>query len=270
MDDYFKNKINKTIEDIRSEKSNTINLVKYRLGSIPKEILECKNAKHLLLNADTIIDEDSVGLSEEFWWEVSFDNNSIYQIPDEISKLSNLETININQNSVSHISPEIGKLNKLKELHLRNNSLNSIPKEIGMLENLEILDLSFNNLTEIPKEIYQLKKLKQLNLFANNLVSLPLGIEGLENLEELNIANFDSDDIDPETIERFSLTTNRFEILPPEIANLPKLKTFKTEYALSPELEEILSWGLNAYPYVVEDNKKLQLLLKKNNSSRDL
>ncbi|XP_065083103.1 leucine-rich repeat-containing protein 57-like [Ochlerotatus camptorhynchus] len=96
--------------------------------------------------------------------------NMITEVPEQISLLQNLESLNLSQNLVEALPKTIGKLRNLCCLKLGENKLTRMPKEIGTLENLEVLDLSKNRLTEVPTELANCTKLKDLILDDNYLL----------------------------------------------------------------------------------------------------
>ena len=83
-------------------------------------------------------------------------------IPNEISKLSNLRSLDLSDNKLGMIPKEFGNLLNLQKLKLFNNSLSFVPKELGNLSNLKVLDISYNFLTSIPAELGNLLNLKEL------------------------------------------------------------------------------------------------------------
>lgn len=263
--EFLESRIQKAVEQVMRGETDRLNLMKLSLSSVPNKVFECERLKVLLLGSDAVINEQNVYLSEEYWWEVAHDNNCITVLPEVVGRLENLEVLDISQNELNVIHPAIGRLKKLRVLRLRNNFLCEIPEEIGQLRNLEVLDLSFNSLKKLPASFSNLHNLRELNVYANNLSCLPGELAQLSKLEYLNIGNFDIKRTDPETIERFDLRRNHFEVLPPGLAHLPGLKEIHAENALRTKLDEILSWGLDAYPYVFDEDEELQSLWQKQN-----
>ncbi|GFP97129.1 putative leucine-rich repeat receptor-like serine/threonine-protein kinase at2g14440, partial [Phtheirospermum japonicum] len=70
-------------------------------------------------------------------------------LPNDISKLSHLQTINLSWNSISGVIPSsLGNITRLEILDFSFNSFNgSIPDSIGQLTSLRILDLNGNSLS---------------------------------------------------------------------------------------------------------------------------
>lgn len=229
MDDFIRQRVNEIISECKHEKSETLNLVKWRLSAIPEEVFECTHIKILELSADCIVNKQSVLLSEEYWWEVSFDNNTLTHIPPEIRFLKNLEELHIAQNEIYVLPDEIGELQNLKILNLRNNYIETLPASIGNLSKLQSLDVSFNQISELPPEFFKLRELREASFCSNQLKVIPPAIGQLKKLNYLDVSNFDAKRIFADTVERFELKQNTIEKLPQEIFDCEQLKTLKME-----------------------------------------
>lgn len=99
-------------------------------------------------------------------------NGFIGNIPTGIYDLVNLTSLNLGMNLLTDIiSPDIGNLLRLQELVLHSNLLGGIiPPNLSALTNLQELSLSRNQLGgPIPVEIYTLVQLEVLGLAINNL-----------------------------------------------------------------------------------------------------
>jgi Leucine-rich repeat (LRR) protein len=217
-------------------------LRKINLRAFPDQVLALDHLTGLDLSADTVVNKNSIKLSEEYWWEVSFDNNRIAAIPDTIRLLHRLEYLALDQVELEVLSERIGDLENLRELHLRNNLLETLPASLGKLKNLEVLDVSFNKLKKLPPEIGDCTNLQVLNIGSNDLSVLPPEIGKLTNLKELDFSNYDVEAVWQETVERFELKTNHIKRLPPESGNLDGLEVF--EYEGNPLVEPAL-WFLD-------------------------
>jgi Leucine-rich repeat (LRR) protein len=166
-------------------------------------------------------------------------------IPQEISLLINLKTLNLEFNHLSGIiPPELGNLSKLELMSIAGNSgLNgSIPPEIGNLTSLQALHLSsFEGGTQlsgqIPSELGNLMELTHLEI-SNSLVSglIPPELGHLSNLMFLDLSNSPlSGPIPPEIGSLVNLQVLAFgegvnELggpLPLSLVNLKKLHSFQ-------------------------------------------
>jgi hypothetical protein len=122
----------------------------FELTSLPPEIGELSNLRHLNL-----------------------ERNNLTDLPPEIGQLAHLESLVLDYNQLTSLPPEIGQLTDLRVMSLLLNDLTSLPPEIGQLTNLETLSLAVNQLTSLPPEIGELTNLQELNLEANPLSDIP-------------------------------------------------------------------------------------------------
>jgi len=150
--------------------------------------------------------------------------NKLKVLPDKISSLQKLKSLNISENKLSagsvnsisslsalqtlligknqlgikkNVSEKLergGNYNILpdlpsgiKQLKIEQNSLTSIPMQMFSLTKLEKLDLSCNKISIIPSEISKLINLTELNLDHNNLVSVPEECGELKKLKSLSL-----------------------------------------------------------------------------------
>ncbi|XP_039166900.1 putative adenylate cyclase regulatory protein [Eucalyptus grandis] len=124
--------------------------------------------------------------------------NHLVKIPDSISHLVNLSTLDLSYCiRLCRLPESIGSLMKLQRLLLNgvknpkssqfDHALCNIPNSIGKLEWLIELNLSNSGILELPESIGDLKNLKILNIAYNEgLSSLPSTISKLGNLEEFD------------------------------------------------------------------------------------
>lgn len=237
------------INRAKEAKSDVLDLRKYCLTSIPSEVFDLGGLRVLDLSSDNIINDTNIYLNEEYWWEVSFDNNTISSIDEGIARLQNLEELYIAQNDLSHFPNSVCSLKGLRVLDLRNNFIDSLPSQIAQLQNLEVLDLSYNMLQELPPEIGELKNLRVLLIRANGLKSIPKEIGKLQNLEILDLGNYNPYRMDPETVDKFDLRMNAITCLPNEIVSLQNLKEL-----------DLMSNALMELPEQIGELQKLQSL----------
>ena len=168
-------------------------------------------------------DEDRRISLLDFWGHDSNYNFGLH-LPDELWRLSALESLNLSAVHTGPIPSHIQKLQNLKHLSIDYNHLTHLPPEIGKLVNLDSLDISYNSLTDLPPEIGNLKNLKELNLGQNHFQLLPPCIGSLSNLE------------------RFKMADSGYVEVPVEFWNLHKLCSMKmtlTEIVISPSIERL-------------------------------
>ena len=116
-------------------------------------------------------------------------------IPEQISKLSHLQTLDLSSNTLTEEIPEsLRYLASLQTLNLSDNSLSGpIPEELSDLASLRTLDLHKNQLTgSIPASLGRLTYLKSLELQINSLTgAIPeelAGISGLSSIGDVNLS----------------------------------------------------------------------------------
>ncbi|HEY9690907.1 MAG TPA: COR domain-containing protein [Oculatellaceae cyanobacterium] len=124
-------------------------------------------------------------------------DNNLITLPQEISKLHNLEDLYIADNHITDLPYSLGNLQRLKRLLLGwngGNPLKVLPPFIRHLKKLEDLQANECELEFLPDWIGELKSLKILNVSENKLTDLPvsLGLLSLEGFQS-SINPFNSD-----------------------------------------------------------------------------
>lgn len=126
-------------------------------------------------------------------YRLDLSNQNLEEIPESISKLTNLKMLDLSGNPSLDLNVVFNKISqpeKLEVLILDNLSLKSLPDNIYFFENLKHLSLNRNPLiswTEAFKKIGVLP-LKFLNIQENNLTVLPQEILELQTLKDLNLS----------------------------------------------------------------------------------
>lgn len=119
-------------------------------------------------------------------------NNMEGQLPESLSQLTELRTLELSFNKLSGELPEaLGNLPYLEVLALNGNNITgSIPHTFGNLSTLKQLHLSSNQLAgDLPESLSNLEQLEVFNVFDNDLSGpIPLGIAQNRNLKDLMIA----------------------------------------------------------------------------------
>ena len=82
-------------------------------------------------------------------------------LPPEISRLTELEILDLSKHQLSKLPPAIGELRSLRRLDLSGNQLIELPPELGNLKSLEFLDLRGNRLTSLPAALAYLISLER-------------------------------------------------------------------------------------------------------------
>ncbi|XP_030208681.1 volume-regulated anion channel subunit LRRC8E [Gadus morhua] len=131
--------------------------------------------------------------------------NSISYIPEHISKLQFLETLDISWNKLQKLPSRLFYCTKLKHLDVSHNQITVLPSEVNILQGLQYFSAAFNSLEVLPEELFSCKKLKTLVLGNNRLINLSPRIPNLTMLV------------------RLELKGNRIDSLPDEIGDCPSL-----------------------------------------------
>ncbi|XP_074583566.1 putative inactive leucine-rich repeat receptor-like protein kinase At3g03770 isoform X2 [Curcuma longa] len=144
---------------------------------------------------------------------LSLQRNSLKgPIPDSIGRVSKLTELALSGNNISGKIPDLSRLSNLEMLDLRDNRLDAelpdmpngmvtillsrnllageIPKQIGVLDRLQQLDLSFNFLEGVPPAaLFSLQNISYLNLASNMLSgSLPESLTCSSHLGYVDIS----------------------------------------------------------------------------------
>nr|XP_054756829.1 protein scribble homolog isoform X9 [Lytechinus pictus] len=160
--------------------------------------------------------------------------NLLKVLPDSLSFLVKLETLDLGSNELEELPETLGALPNLSELWLDCNQLTILPPEIGNLGNLTCLDVSENNLQCLPDEIGGLQSLTDLTLSQNCLEKLP---EGIGKLKELSILKIDQNRLitltpaigSCENMQELILTENLLQEVPPTVGSLRHLNNFNVD-----------------------------------------
>lgn len=106
-------------------------------------------------------------------------------------------------------------------LELHNQNLSDLPPELEGLRNLETLDISFNSFFEIPRVVFRLNSLKRLIIRGQSHFNIDFYAYDTTGW----ISHIPADIWKLQKLEYLDLSENRIQSLPPELAELPALKT---------------------------------------------
>ncbi|AFZ13646.1 small GTP-binding protein [Crinalium epipsammum PCC 9333] len=182
----------------------------------------------------------------EGWRELDLSGQELTELPGEIGKLQQLESLilgkkieayefvgdryleKVSGNNLKTLPLELLGLPNLRKLDISGNPLESIPDVVTQILHLEELILIRVKLTEIPDAIAKLTNLTQLDLSNNQITQIPEAIAKLTNLTQLVLFNNQITQI-PEAIAKltnltqFILSNNQITQIPEAIANLTNL-----------------------------------------------
>ncbi len=183
-------------------------------------------------------------------------SENVFEIPEYVYEMTNLEILEIDSNNITAISSGISNLRKLKKLKFSGNKIRRIPGDFIFLDSLEELHLNRDmDWDDTFNKLSKLQKLKKLNLSETGIKSLPADIQKFPHLEEINLKSNpelilkdvfkqlsevkklkvirlgnDSIKLIPQSIEllknveELEITNTRIRFLPVEIGELRKLK----------------------------------------------
>lgn len=180
--------------------------------------------------------------------------DSLFTIPKEIGKLSELQLLNLSSCKLKILPKEIGDLKKLRWLYLGGNALSELPAEIGGLSRLETIELWGNPFRELPAEIGNLTQLKTLILFLSRLKQLPISMKNLSNLTYL--------DLSYNSLDTFPVPTDNLKQLQTLIISFNKLNNFPAQITLITSLRtlELDSNKINTIPSNLNQLTRLKTL----------
>uniref|UniRef100_G3VRT6 Leucine rich repeat containing 57 n=1 Tax=Sarcophilus harrisii TaxID=9305 RepID=G3VRT6_SARHA len=107
-------------------------------------------------------------------------------LPEELCKLTKLETLHLNNNHLTQLPAAFGQLSALKSLSLSGNRLRAIPSQLCSLRHLDVVDLSKNQIQSIPDTIGELQAI-ELNLNQNQISQISPQISRCPRLKVLRM-----------------------------------------------------------------------------------
>ena len=178
--------------DYEEEEKPEINIPEDATGIIPIEYWENCTA----LMTATYAELGGKNISEITFEDLStieslyLINQDLDDLPQLITKYTNLKNLFIDSNKFREIPKEVFELKNLELLSLSANGLTNISDKIGALSNLSYLDLSYNtNIQDSLDNVFELTSLSNLYLSGCNLYYISDKINNLTNLSELGLYN---------------------------------------------------------------------------------
>eukprot|EP01088_Endostelium_zonatum_P017139 TRINITY_DN4906_c0_g1_i1.p1 TRINITY_DN4906_c0_g1~~TRINITY_DN4906_c0_g1_i1.p1 ORF type:complete len:570 (+),score=119.03 TRINITY_DN4906_c0_g1_i1:156-1865(+) len=114
--------------------------------------------------------------------------NGLQRLPEQVYSLQNLKFLDLSGNAFP-VPDQLSKLSKLEHLDMSQCKLSSVAGNISNLQSLTSLALSKNDLTGLPVELLKLSNLKILRCESNYITHLDdLNINGMKSLEEIYFA----------------------------------------------------------------------------------
>ncbi|MEH2367511.1 leucine-rich repeat domain-containing protein [Nostoc sp.] len=185
----------------------------------------------------------------EGWQELDLSGQELTQLPMEIGKLKQLESLilgkkvkgykyvgdrflqKVSGNNLKTLPLELLGLPNLRKLDISGNPLESIPDVVTQILHLEELILIRVELTEIPDAIANLTNLTQLDLSDNRITQIPEALANLTNLTQLILSGNQITQI-PEALANLTnlrelfLNSNQITQIPKALAKLTNLTQF--------------------------------------------
>ncbi|XP_026409974.1 leucine-rich repeat-containing protein 1-like [Papaver somniferum] len=152
------------------------------------------------------------------------------ELPDSVTSLSNLQTLDLNHCELKVIPESISGLKSLRFLNISFNPIEELPVSVTTLSNLETLDVNTcKNLKALPEYVADLANLKIFN-FENCplLKALPEDFGALTQLRSLNLDGTDIKVL-PEScsnLNNLELVYLHLCVLPKDVKNWTKLRRF--------------------------------------------
>jgi len=215
--------IEQYLAKIKKEKSTKVDLTRFKLSTIPDELLHYEWIETLYMGRFMNYHE------YEFY---GHGNCMLEQIPNSIINLKNLRHLSLSGGLFGGQKPPItnfnilGKLASLESLYLDSTNLESI-EFITLLPNLRHLQIAHTNVSDYSP----LKKctlLKSLYIGDNNIESIEF-LENLDSLEAISITTNNLKDIkslsNKNELRRLCLCNNQIQNFEP-ISSLNKLEHF--------------------------------------------
>ena len=106
-------------------------------------------------------------------------NIELTLLPESISGLANLNTLQVDKNALTALPDGVGSLSNLQLLIASNNDLVAVPESINNLDQVWYLDLGYNALETLP-DISDMGSLMYLYIFGNQISFIPDSICDLD------------------------------------------------------------------------------------------
>lgn len=201
------------------------------------EVVKAKNENRheIILTGEKIsqrIEKDGIDLSVFNLAGLNFLNISetiLKTIPEEIAKLTNLQTLVLHSNKLEEINEGLCHLEKLKTLDLSGNAIKILPDTLANLIHLVTLNISRNQLENFPA-LSKNSKISVLDLSNNKLKSFPqICSEELANLSEVKLNGNEIEEIPNDinilpALKVFDISSNKIKVIPGELSDCHKLK----------------------------------------------
>jgi Leucine-rich repeat (LRR) protein len=266
------------------EQIDTIDLSYNMLGSLPEEVLRCKNLRSInlignkelsvpaaltaLQNLPLLTDiristarlDSILPVNYTKITHLDMSGNEITTIMADIANFSNLRQLDLSNNKMTNLPAEIGELKQLAVLNINENRISRLPAELGNLPLLKILNLSYNKLTDFPDALGKLPMLNNLDLSNNKIAILNQNIATASRLTILNLSRNQLESLPAELskmpfLQHLLLTQNHLTTLPKELAKAKQLQTI-----------DLSQNNFGTFPEAILSIKTLKKIITTNNA----
>ncbi|KAI9933416.1 hypothetical protein MW887_007889 [Aspergillus wentii] len=140
-----------------------------------------------------------------------------------VMEMESLRDLKLAKNQLQGtFSSTISRLSNLELLDLSGNSLTKLPENISDLTSLRVLNVGHNQLTSLPFEALSKVPLKDLIASKNQLQGtlIPASVRRLETLQNLDVVSnaleklSENESIDLPNLQSLSMSVNRIKVLP--------------------------------------------------------
>ena len=203
----------------------------------------------------------------EGWAELDLSGQELTELPPEIGKLAQLETLRLGKwendkrvlevvgdrvlpattgNQLTDLPAEFAKLRNLRTLDLSGNPWGRLPACLAQLSQLKKLIVIRADLTAFPDVSASLAKLQQLYLSYNQIGEIPEALAQLQNLQQLYLNSNQIGEI-PEALaqlqnlQQLYLSYNQIGEIPEALAQLQNLQQLDLRYNQIGEIPEALT-----------------------------
>ncbi|MEH2352091.1 leucine-rich repeat protein [Nostoc sp.] len=218
----------------------------------------------------------------EGWRELDLSGQELTELPVEIGKLQQLESLilgkkvesyefvgdryleNVSGNNLKTLPLELLGLPNLHKLDISGNPLESIPDVVTQILHLEELILIRVELTEIPDAIAKLTNLTQFHLSHNQITQIPEAIAKLTNLTQFHLSHNQITQI-PEAIAKLTnltqlhLSHNQITQIPEAIAKLTNLTQLHLSHNQITQIPEAIAKLTNLRELDLSHNQITQI-----------
>lgn len=192
-----------------------INLNNNLISFLPPYAFNKTNLKHLVLSNNFIekVHDDAFSTLENSLEYLDLEGNFLFQIPDAIKKMKNLQYLYLSSNAIKKL--DIILPSTLKVLSLSTNELNSIPNNIFInCTELSYLNMGYNLINFANSTFLNSCRKLQTLLLRNNKIEILNcdSFTGLTSLKELSLSFNNIHYVHPFTFKNISKTLKILEM----------------------------------------------------------